>query len=135
VMQRAISAGLVEYRGALSPAEKEIFFRDIDVFLFPSRYKNELAPAVVWESLLRGVPVITYGVGCLSEDAVGPGSVLVGLNEDFIRVGLGRLEEWKVSPETLNQARVDSIVRATSERRQAIDDVMRMGAGLFAEGA
>lgn len=120
----AVAGGYAEYRGPLSSDEKEAFFRDVDVFLFPSRYRNELAPAVVWEALLRGVPVIAYRAGCLTQDAVGPGSLVIEPRADFVRLGLQRLEEWVRSPTALSRARTDSIRRATAERQRAIEEVL-----------
>ena len=39
---------LVEH-GSVSGASKEIFFRSVDVFLFPSRYKDEAQPLVIFK--------------------------------------------------------------------------------------
>ncbi len=74
IVERAVAEGYAEYRGAVSGGSKDRFFRDIDVFVMPSRYKNELSPLVVWEAELRGVPVMAYRIGCLTESGVGKGS-------------------------------------------------------------
>lgn len=55
-----------EYRGPLTGQLKEEFFQDIDVFVFPTRYRNESFGLVAWEAMLRGVPVIAYRAGCLT---------------------------------------------------------------------
>jgi glycosyltransferase involved in cell wall biosynthesis len=132
LVDRAVAAGDVDYLGFLSSGDKEVFFRNIDVFLFPTRYKNELAPGVVWEALLRGVPVIAYRAGCFTQHALGPGSVVIDPDDDFIEVGLERLATWVHSPATLAQARADAIRTMTEERKQAIADALSAGRQLFA---
>ena len=57
----------VEHRGALARDEVPAFMRSIDVFLFPSTYRNEAQPLVVLEALLEGVPVLALPVGCLAD--------------------------------------------------------------------
>ncbi len=134
LVNRGMADGYVDYRGRVSPEGKEVFFRDIDVFLFPTRYKNELAPAVVWEALLRGVPVIAYRAGCLTQQALGPSSTVMDPRDDFIEIGLQRLESWVRFPAALAQARADSVRRMTEERNHAIADVLSAGRQLFAYG-
>jgi glycosyltransferase involved in cell wall biosynthesis len=132
LLERAVAAGHVDYRGPVFSDDKERFFHDIDIFLFPSRYRNELSPLVVWESLLRGVPVIAYRAGCLTQDALGPGSVVIEPSGDYVRLALQQLKEWVESPSDLAQARADSIQRAAADRREAIADALSTGRELFA---
>jgi glycosyltransferase involved in cell wall biosynthesis len=53
----------IEYRGYVSGEEKERFFGDIDLFLFPSQYQNEAQPIVLLEAMSREIPVIASNVG------------------------------------------------------------------------
>lgn len=61
----------VEYVGPVYGDERERFFDDIDIFLFPSRYRHESFGLVVGEALSRLIPVVAYTSGCLTADLVG----------------------------------------------------------------
>jgi glycosyltransferase involved in cell wall biosynthesis len=121
-----------EYRGPVSGRLKEDFFRDIDLFLFPTHYRHESFGLVVWEAMLRGVPVIAYRAGCLTQTAAGAGNLVLEPGEDFTTLGIRRIDQWSRSPAEFNGAMAAAIAVARREREQAISDVLRLGAELFA---
>jgi glycosyltransferase involved in cell wall biosynthesis len=43
-----------EYRGPLYEAKKVAFYREIDVLLFPTRYRHEAEPLVIHEAMAEG---------------------------------------------------------------------------------
>jgi len=53
--------------GSVSDKRKEEFFKSIDLFFFPSRYRFEAQPLVVLEALSYGVPAIAVRHGYLAE--------------------------------------------------------------------
>jgi glycosyltransferase involved in cell wall biosynthesis len=53
--------------GPVSGQVKEQFFKRLDVFLFPSRYKVEAQPMVVLEALSYGIPAIVTPQGYTAE--------------------------------------------------------------------
>jgi glycosyltransferase involved in cell wall biosynthesis len=57
----------VTYLGPLYGADKERFYRELDIFLFPTNYANEAEPLVVFEALRHGVFVIACDRGAISE--------------------------------------------------------------------
>lgn len=73
----------VRYLGPVYGADREKFFDLIDVFLFPSHYRNESFGLVVGEALLRGVEVVAYERGCLSSALVGDAGLLLARTEPF----------------------------------------------------
>ncbi|MFY8195373.1 MAG: glycosyltransferase, partial [Novosphingobium sp.] len=56
----------LETHGAVSGERKAAFFRDIDLFVFPSLYRHEAQPLVALEALAYGKPVIALGFGYLA---------------------------------------------------------------------
>jgi glycosyltransferase involved in cell wall biosynthesis len=121
-----------EYRGPVTGTRKEDFFRDIDVFLFPTRYRNELSPLVIWEAMLRGVPVIAYKAGCLAQAVLGEGNLVLEPSEDFTACAIRRIEQWSRAPGEFAGASRTVTAAARQERKRAISDALQLGAELFA---
>ena len=68
----------------VSGASKDAFFRSIDVFLFPTRYKIEGQPLVILEAMSYGVPVVATSQGYCAE-LIERGGASAAIN-DFRRV-------------------------------------------------
>jgi glycosyltransferase involved in cell wall biosynthesis len=60
-------ASNVEYVGPVYGAEKERFYQQLDIFVFPTNYRNEAEPLVVYEAMRRGVYVIACDRGAIAE--------------------------------------------------------------------
>jgi glycosyltransferase involved in cell wall biosynthesis len=114
------SDGRIQYRGPVYGVDKERFFRDIDVFLLPSRYRNELSPLVLWEARLRGIPVITYRTGCVNEVMLEGGGVLVELNGDLTTLASAQLRRWSSDVASLAEAQAQCRNAAQRQRDQAL---------------
>ncbi len=102
--------GAVEYRGPLADAAKEAFYRDIDVFVFPTRYRNEAQPLVLFEAMAAGVPVIAHDRGCIGSDI--PRDGLVAEGADFVAAALPILRGWHEDRESLTAAAAQTLSRA-----------------------
>jgi len=63
--------GAICYMGPVSGDTKQAFFKELDLFLFPSRYRCEAQPLVVLEALSYGIPALVTRHG-YSADIVGP---------------------------------------------------------------
>jgi len=108
------------------------FSGDIDVFLFPSRYKNESYGLVAWEAMLRGVPVIAFRAGCLTQAAAGGANLILEHSEDFTISGLRRIDQWLRSPAEFSDAKAAAAQAAHREGERAVSDALQLGAELFA---
>ncbi len=94
----------VEYVGPKYNEEKSIFFDQVDVLLFPTRYANEATPVTIYEALAHGIPVIAYGRGSIAELVPARCGLVVDRNEDFSEFAVQQLEAWKASPDAFKEA-------------------------------
>ncbi len=56
----------IKYLGPIYDRKKNKFYRDLDVLLFPSYYKNEAEPLVIYEAQSYNILVISNSLGCTS---------------------------------------------------------------------
>lgn len=64
---REILQDRISFRGFVNGDDKVRFYQDVDVLIFPSKYKNEASPMVCYESLAMGVPVLSSDIGAVSD--------------------------------------------------------------------
>ena len=57
----------VKHVGAVYGDDKSSFLRSGDIFVFPTKYKNECFPLVLLEAMSFGLPVITTNEGAITE--------------------------------------------------------------------
>jgi glycosyltransferase involved in cell wall biosynthesis len=57
----------IKYLGPLYGTEKSDFYRSLDCFIFPSEYKNEAEPLVLYEAAMCGVYVMGSQRGCMQD--------------------------------------------------------------------
>ncbi|WP_206241985.1 glycosyltransferase family 4 protein [Novosphingobium terrae] len=75
--------GRLDYRGALYGAEKDRFYRDIDIFIFPTRYVNEAQPTVLFEAQAAGCRFASYDRGCIANQRLSD-DLIVPQDQDFV---------------------------------------------------
>jgi glycosyltransferase involved in cell wall biosynthesis len=88
-IERAVAdfPGRVDYRGAVAGEAKRDFFRNIDLFLLPTRLIDEAEPLVMMESYAAGVEFMGTARGCIPERLRRPDAVLTGdAQQDAARV-------------------------------------------------
>jgi glycosyltransferase involved in cell wall biosynthesis len=92
--RRLLLAPWIKYFGPIYGEAKSMFYRDIDVLVFPTRYINEAEPMVIAEALAHGVAVITCVRGCIGSVITGGGGVVIGEGRDVVAEAERVLLEW-----------------------------------------
>lgn len=92
----------VTYVGPKYGVDKEQFFSQIDVLVFPS-YATETEGLVNHEAMSRSVPVIAYEQGCIPEIIGEDCGKLIKLNNDFVMEASIQIEEWRRNPDRFHQ--------------------------------
>ncbi len=67
VLKAAEELPEIEYLGPLYAKQKEAFYESIDCFVFPSMYKNEAEPLVLYEAALSGGYLMGSRRGCMQD--------------------------------------------------------------------
>lgn len=110
------SNGRVTHLGAVQDADKERFFQRIDVFLFPTRYRNESFGIVAAEAMAHGVPVIAYRAGCLDAAWVGGGGLVLDPDSHFSSSAATQIQSWVDDHEAFSVATKEAFERANAAR-------------------
>lgn len=84
-------AGCITHVGPVYGDEKNSFFSQIDVLVFPTRYANEAEPVTIWEAMQAGVPVISLSRGCISGMVTNEVGWVIQDPESFVESGLEKI--------------------------------------------
>lgn len=103
--------GRVNWHGTVEGEGKKFFFDAIDVFLLPTRYKDEAQPLVLLEAMQAGKPCVAFGRGAIPELLASSGGCAIDVMRDFSVVAMPLLLEWCNDRQKLRDAG-----RASSER-------------------
>lgn len=112
--------GRIQTLGPVSGAQKEKFFRDIDVFLFPSTHKHETQSLVVSEAQAYGCPVIVYDHGYVAENI--PGALpqcIIPANRSFKDEAAQVVGDWISNKDLLSAARNITLDHFEQRHQQA----------------
>jgi glycosyltransferase involved in cell wall biosynthesis len=116
--QMKIAKVPVRYLGPVRGADREEFFRLIDVFVFPTRFRRESFGLVAGEALIRGCPIVSYETACLDADVVGEGGLVLGHSEQFTERATAWLRTMYFDEERYART-VEGTMRFTILRREA----------------
>jgi len=80
-LQQALGARAT-FLGHISGADKTAFYKDADIFVFPSTYKLEAQPNVLMEALATGASIVSTEHACIPETLTKSHHRLVSIKED-----------------------------------------------------
>ena len=83
----------VRYVGPVHGSDKDRFYRQLDIFLFPTNYANEAEPLVVYEAMRQGVFVIACDRGAISEMLLN-GAGLAFARDDIVESAAMQIAEF-----------------------------------------
>ena len=110
----------LDYQGPVYGDEKVRFFADIDVFVFLTTYLNEAQPAVIFEAMARGIPVVSCDRGCIRSQVADAGFVL-RQEVDIVSEAVAVLEAYSDNPNKLASHREAALRHFSAERSRGQD--------------
>lgn len=114
----------LEVWGPVDRVGKERFFRYVHVFLFPTTYRYEAQPLVIYEAMSHGVPVISTSAGYIPEMLERVGTV-VHIDQNIrSRLTEELLRFWND---------LDLLVRASIEAKREFERAAEISRTEFAE--
>lgn len=125
----------VDYRGAVYGQDKVQFFHDINVFLFPTKYKTESWGIVLNEALTASVPVIAFGRACVP-DVIGESvaGVIVPPDGDFPAAAKRKIEEWIVDDGAYQTAVTAALSRGRQLEQEAANSLDHLVEAIYHPG-
>ncbi|HEX3397905.1 MAG TPA: glycosyltransferase family 4 protein [Steroidobacteraceae bacterium] len=120
------STAHVHYAGPVYGDAKERFYRQLDIFLFPTRYANEAEPLVIYEAMLRGVHVIACDRGAIAE-MLCDGAGLVLPHESPVDAAAAHIEHFSNDRHALFSAKRASMQQAQqmlSSSKSALENLV-----------
>ncbi|UCX04258.1 glycosyltransferase family 4 protein [Shewanella glacialimarina] len=125
--QLQILGSKVNYYGSVNQQEKNKFYSKIDVFLFPTEYRNEAQPNVLFEAMAYGCPALTINTGCISTDIdCNSGFVFIDQNDFNLQTPniVSQLVQKPEQLEKLKHSTLDAITKASSSAKNNYEQLI-----------
>jgi glycosyltransferase involved in cell wall biosynthesis len=109
---------LVRHLGPVTGDVKVAFYRDIDMFLFPTAWRQEAAPLVIYEALAAGCPVLATNRGLIAEFVPDLGGAVCPRDVDFVNFAVEYLcaQPWTDGARDRRAATIKDWIRAECGR-------------------
>ena len=129
VVERAIRKSQVDFgqafhhHGPSDAAGKRAFYAALDVFLFPTTFRNEVQPLVVLEALAAGIPTIAFGRARIPPLLEGGAGLVVPCDADFRAAAVRQIMAWHRDRAALAAAGVAARKRFEQLHRQSLTEL------------
>jgi glycosyltransferase involved in cell wall biosynthesis len=120
------AASDVEYVGPVYGEQKERFYHQLDIFLFPTKYRNEAEPLVVYEALRCAVHVMACDRGAIAE-LLGNGAGMVFAEDAIVDSAATQIAMFSADRAALSGAQQLSLRQAQRVRasgRAALENLL-----------
>lgn len=117
----------VEYLGPIYGEEKERFFQNINLLLFPTKYKNEAEPVTILEALSFGVPVIASKRGCISSIVSERSGLIVFDHDQYVAEATNFVESLatgKASIEMISEGALEQFNELRVRNANRLDELV-----------
>ncbi len=105
----------VRHFGELAGQEKASFLAALNAFIFPTRYRLEAEPLVIYEAMRAGLPVAVFDRGCI-RDQVKSAGLVVAPETDFPAAAIPFLLDLAADEYVARRARAASRARFDAAR-------------------
>jgi glycosyltransferase involved in cell wall biosynthesis len=117
----------VNYYGPIKHNNIEQFYANLDLFLFPTEYRNEAQPNVLFEANAAGVPVLSINTGCISTDVNCENGFVFDSQSSFAEESLEVikiLSADKIKLRELKQSTLDKIRYESKKAKSAYENLV-----------
>ena len=109
------------YLGPIYGSEKKAFFDSLDVFVFPTRYRNEAQPLVLIEALRSGCVLVALTRGCIACDHARAGGLLASDPKTFVAEAAAWITALPDAPGRLEKLRTAALAHADQQIHLAVE--------------
>lgn len=117
----------IKHVGAVYGEDKEQFFSQIDVLIFPTLYENEAEPVTILEAMMAGVPVISLSRGCINSMISDQVGWVITEQEQFVEQSLDKIRFLLANDTELQEMKVSAAAEFKRLRRyngQILDNLI-----------
>jgi glycosyltransferase involved in cell wall biosynthesis len=126
VKERLSTINNAIYVGAKYGDEKLEFFKSLDLLLFPTKYANEAEPITIYEAMSFGIPVISFGRGCIGCTINPSVGLIVEQSADFTTSAVTQIKAWQSSPSSFQEIIANTLENFSQNHKNNQDKLIEI---------